>query len=68
MSFLSKLNINRNSLRRVKYRLSDDFMLIKYQSSLIQRKISDSGLNVKNDTITTERRKNGDILTKTRIG
>ena len=65
MSFLSKLNINRNSLRRVKYRLSDDFMLIKYQSSLIQRKISNSGLNVKNDTITTERRKNRDILTKT---
>ena len=64
MSFLSKLNINRNSLRRVKYRLSDDFKLIKYQTSLFQRKISDLSSNVNNDAITKEKVENDGIFTK----
>lgn len=63
MSFLSKLKINKKSLRRVKYYLSDDFSLIKYQTSLIKNKISNSQSNVKSNVLSTEKGKKENLLT-----
>ena len=58
MSFLSKLKINKNYLRRVKYRLSDDIGLIKYQTGLFKNSISNfSNLTIKNKTIGKEENK-----------
>jgi hypothetical protein len=55
MNFLSKLKVNKNSLRRVKYHLSDDLSYVKYRSKQIKNRISDStDPDIKNETTNGE--------------